>query len=269
MTTSAVYRHPPIAVVLLEVRHPVSELPAPALPLIKETLRDYTPIERVERTMGFEIAPNGQPIGAKESILPKFVSRDVHTAVTYRPDGVAIETTDYLGWEWFKQVAERALFARQEFAPVDGIERIGLRYVDEVRVPHSNGVLDWSDWVISDLLGPRKQVESLGLRLQEQQSVFQFQMPSPGMTFTLRCGIGTGAVVQSSDNLRRPQEPPRDGQFFLIDSDAAWVEPEGKIPEFDPSHILNVSEELHSPIKKMFEELITDKLREEVFNGSD
>lgn len=264
MDATPLYSNAPIAVVLLEVRHPLAELSSPAMTLLKTTLREHTPIERTETNVEFNIQTGER----KASTFRKLVSRDIHTAVTFRPDAVVVETTNYLGWKWFRAVAEAALRARQEVAPVDGVERVGLRYVDEIRVPQNTTPVDWADWVSGALLGPKDQVAALNLQMEQQQSVVQYRSPLPGHTFTLRYGAARGAVVQSTENLRRPKEPDG-GEFFLIDTDGAWVDTSGGIPEFDVDSILSVCDEIHSPIKRLFESLITDKLRSEVLNNAD
>ncbi|MGW4339031.1 TIGR04255 family protein [Rhodococcus koreensis] len=263
MDATPLYSNAPIAVVLLEVRHPTSELSNPAMALLKAELAHHVPIERVETIVEF----NFETAERNPTTLKKLVARDLHTSITFKPDAIVIESTKYRGWTWFRGLAEDVLQARHGVAPLDGIERIGLRYIDEVRVP-ADDPIDWSDWVSPALLGPRQEVAPLKLRLEQQQSVVQYGTPIPGQTFTLRYGVGQGAVVQSTDNLKRPKEPSG-GEFFLIDTDGAWTEITGGIPEFDVDSIIKVCDTIHSPIKQLFESLITDKLRKEVLNNED
>jgi hypothetical protein len=53
-----------------------------------------------------------------------------------------------------------------------GYERVGLRYVDEVRVP-VEGKTDWADWVHPSLLGARPD-EGVGLPLSDWRGVSRF-----------------------------------------------------------------------------------------------
>ena len=85
---------------------------------------------------------------------------------------------------------------------------------------------------------------------------------SPGITYTLRYGGGTGQAFTSSSNLKRRTEPS--GSFFLIDIDGAWHPSEDLIPEFSVSKIADTLNHLHEPISAIFESLITDRLRNEV-----
>ncbi|MCZ0915278.1 TIGR04255 family protein [Gordonia sp. JH63] len=264
MDDTPLYSNAPIAVVLLEIRHPASELSSPAVALLKKELAEHVPIERTETNFELNIETGER----RATTLRKLVARDLHAAVTFRTDAVVVEATDYRGWAWFRRLAEDALRARHEVAPLDGIERIGLRYIDEVRVPGQVPV-DWSEWVSPELLGPREQVAALGLFLEQQQSVVQYGTDSPGHTFTLRYGVGKGSVIQSTDSLKRLTEPPLGGEFFLMDTDGAWSDASGRIPEFDVSQIINICDKIHAPIKQLFESLITDRLRKEVLNNED
>lgn len=263
MQDTSIYPNAPIALVLLEVRHPPSDLSNPAVALLKKELASHVPIERNETIVDLNVETGER----HATVLRKLVARDLHTAVTFRTDSVVVETTDYRGWAWFRRLVGDVLRARHEVAPLDGSERIGLRYIDEIRVPDASPV-DWSKWVSSALLGPREQLADLGLILERQQSVVQYRTDTPGHTFTLRFGAGTGTVIQSTDNLKRPIEPSSNGEFFLVDTDGAWVDASGRIPEFDSESILGVCDSIHSPIKLMFESLITDRLRKEVLDDA-
>ncbi|WP_081005169.1 TIGR04255 family protein [Rhodococcus rhodochrous] len=262
MSAPSLYRNAPIALVILEVRHPRTEPPAgAALDVLKNALLEWTPIARQEQ--GFQLDLN---TGTQTPIFSqKLVSRDLHTAVTFRHEAIAIEAMSYKDWPRFRSLAEQVFRARQDIAPVDGVERIGLRYIDEIRVPTSPPIV-WADWVEQSLLGPSDMLAGLGLRAKQQQSIVEYTTETSGESFTLRYGAGRGSVIQSSPNLKRVNEPPEDGDFFLIDTDAAWSDVEGGIPEFNVENMLNILDRLHSPIKNMFEALITDKLREEVLD---
>lgn len=67
--------------------------------------------------------------------LNKLVGRDRRTAITFRSDAMTVEVTDYPGWERFRTIIHAMVAARQDVAAVDGCTRIGLRYINEVRVP--------------------------------------------------------------------------------------------------------------------------------------
>ncbi|TNB67202.1 TIGR04255 family protein [Arthrobacter sp. BB-1] len=261
VSSNEVYPHSPLALALVELRHPASEpLTVPALSAIKKALSSVTPIQRREDSMTLNIQTGTQEVAS----VPKFVSRDQQTAVTFRPDAVVVETTKYKSYESFRSLLETAAKARHGVDPLDAIERVGLRYVDEIRAPEDASI-SWEDWVSPKLLGPGVPASLPGLSIVQQQGITVFQSGTPGDSLTLRYGPLVGQAVGSTPNLVRPGV--FEGPFFLIDIDGAWTPPTGVIPEFDVEEILQVCDRLHSPIKDVFESLISEKLRNEVLRN--
>lgn len=258
MTDREIYPHAPIALVVAEIRHPVRrKLSAAEVEAIGVALRNVLPILRVEQVVDVELPSGKQQI----SHHPRFVSRSLHQSVTFRPDAVAVESTSYEGWEAFSALVATALHVRDDIAPLDGVERIGLRYIDELRVPSTNELTDWSEWVAPELLGPQELQGVLNAPIGESQGVAVVRTEH-GLSYTIRYGTGDGQAVSSSPNLVRPTEGS--GPFFLIDMDGAWQPGSPGIPEFDHSFVTTTLDALHLPIRSVFESLITDRLRQEV-----
>lgn len=47
--------------------------------------------------------------------------------------------------------------ARAQVSSIVGLERIGLRYILELRVPAGvDGRIEWSNWIDEQLLGPQR-----------------------------------------------------------------------------------------------------------------
>ena len=77
----------------------------------------------------------------------------------------------------------------------------------------------------------------------------------------LRYGAWEGFAVDPGGDLKRSSATP--GPFFLMDIDSFWI-PIGGVPEFDVKALLTICDELHTPVGRLFERLITDRLREEI-----
>lgn len=260
MPARPAYLNDALALVLVELRHPPTEPPArPALMILKEQLSAWTPI--LDREEGRQLN-----IGTGEQVsfsMPKLVGRDRHTAITFRPDALTLEVTDYPGWEAFKAIITAMVNARQDVAPVDGCLRIGLRYINEVRAPL--GGRGWAEWVERSLLGPQEQLTDLKLTVTAQQHAVQCDGSQAGETLTLRYGAAKGAVIPSIPTLHRLKEPTTaDEDFFLIDIDSAWSDPRNRIPPLEADLVDTIAERLHEPIGPLFESLITPDLRSRV-----
>lgn len=257
------YPNAPIALVIVEVRHPPATPFAPAQrQLLKKALADVTPIgggEQQSSVLG--------PAGLAGAAITRFTSRDQHLSVTYGNESISVESTSYPGWETFRSIVQAAIAARDDVAPVDGVLRIGLRYIDELRVP-AEGEPRWEDWVKPEVLGPSRLAGELGRRVTTHQGLMSVADPSTSDVHQIRYGQAVGQAVANGPLLRKDGNLERTGPYFLIDIDGSWTA-EGAIPEFDTQAILEVADRLHQPIGSMFENLITEKLRDEVLRAND
>lgn len=265
MEEREVYPNAPVVLVALEVRHPTTDQLTPAQRnKIKRRLSSHVPIMRTGQFQQLTVVQSlGGPAVAPEmraEEFPRYFSRDNTAAVSMRTEAVVVETTRYVRWEQLRALVADVLEVRQEIGGVDGVERVGLRYIDEIRV--SGGPeQDWTPWVDPTLLGPAPVGDELGLAAAHWQGISAFT-PGPERTVVLRYGPREGFAVDPGGDLKRSPSIP--GPFFLMDIDSFWTPSEG-IPEFDVKALLATCDELHAPVRKLFERLITGRLREEVF----
>jgi uncharacterized protein (TIGR04255 family) len=256
--------------VVAEIRHVEgAELSDDAISRLKASLTEVAPIARTEEVQRF-VASFGAPGFAdgsrQEAVkLRKFSSRDRQLTVTFGPEAITVETTAYQSWTWFRDIVKRALEARHELSPLDGLLRVGLRMVDEIRV--ANATEGWKRWIDASLLGPSDVVERLGYVTQTQQGVLQSSTGVPGRALVFRYGPGEGRAVVDSPTLVRPVAD-YSGEFFLLDFDSFEAPADQSIPEVRPAEIINTMDALHSESKELFEAVITQALRDEVLNAS-
>ena len=255
-----IYPHPPAALVAAEVRHTAAaSLTAEQESEIKGLIAEEFPLPQPIQTITLSIGMGAQSASPIQQAPPRFTNRDRTWAVTFGPQAIVVETTKHEGFAKLSRLVELVSSARHRVAPLDGLERLGLRYIDEIRVPEPDPV-DWTQWVNSSLLGPTGIAGSLGLTTVEYQAVARFQLSdNEGLNF--QYGPRQGHAVASGPLVRSPMPPP--SAFFLFDIDSFWMATEG-VPEFDPDRICALCDELHRPVTALFEQLITDRLRIEV-----
>lgn len=265
MEPREIYPNAPVVLAALEIRHP----PTPPLSVgivakLKHLLGDVVPLLRQATTTTVEFAlPAGRANEVTET-SPKFFSRDSSTAVTFRQDSLVVETTRYDRFERLQELCLRAVDARQDVDKIDGIDRVGLRYIDEVRIPDAGvDVATWRPWIHQSLLGPASIGEEHGLAASQLQAVMSFDA-APGRSLILRWGPRVGYAVDPGGDLKRTTTPP--GPYFLLDIDSFWVAID-QTPAVDRTWLSATCEDLHRPIRALFESLITDKLREDVLRN--
>ncbi|RPF23418.1 TIGR04255 family protein [Myceligenerans xiligouense] len=257
------YAQPPLVLVLAEVRHP--ETPAWTTAQIKEMKRlldDVLPIHEslVRNDVTISVVPGAASPTQSRVRFESFRSREGHTALTVGARSYSLETGVYDGWDNFRALLNRVTTARAEVGLPDGVNRLGLRYLNEVRLPQSAGAVpDWAEWLNSQVIAPLPNI--LGLEVNQQQAVVQYTTAEENDTLTLRYGAVNGPPAVNGP-IRR--DTPGPGHYFLLDTDAAWT-PSGT-PEFLPNTICQAADRLHNNVEPLFESVLTDGLRE-VFDG--
>ncbi len=261
MVDHKVYRNPAIAMVAVEVRHsgtdPVTEA---GYTTIKKMLRERWPVQLPAQDVTLDFGgATPAPVLVE---YRRFASRDRRSAIVIRPGMTTVETVGYKGWDDMRLAVQTALDVRAEVSEPSGYERVGLRYIDEVRIPYDDAVTDWAPWVHSSLLAAQPD-DGVDLPVSDWQGVCQFG-PTEGRSLVLRYGPRMGYAVEPNGPLRRPTMTT--GTFFLLDIDSFW-ETSGDVPDFDPQKLIARCDNLHVPVRKLFEGLITNKLREEVLDA--
>ncbi len=267
-----VYPRAPVAFVTVEVRFPGEAgqgIHSVVQRAFRDVLGDEWVIEQLtqqELTLGINIGgPPSQTVRAVN--IPRFTVRDRTSAVVLTTNSMTIETTRYGSWPGFRSVIERALRATADLVEPDGVARVGMRYVDEIRVPEAGESWSaWARWLSPGVLAPASEaMESAGYPPLTWTGATQYSI-GPGRQLVLRYGPQNGYAVNPSGPLRRPNPPPP-GPFFLLDFDSFW-EP-STIPVFDVEELLGTCDELRLPTRALFDQIVTDMLKDDVFRKDD
>lgn len=262
MTKREVYPNAPLVSVSFELRHPEAEALGPKQrSIFKELMRDMLPVMRSQQATVQKVefgAAGAVQVDTEE--FPKYFDRKSTIAASLLKGSTIVETTQYPGWPVFRNVVAAVCRARHQVSQIDGIERIGLRYLDEIRIPEIVAP-NWGDYLVSSLLGPSMEKDSdLSLSSWQGQALYG---PERGRSMVMRYATGEGFAVDPNADLRR-KTPVYPGKFFLLDLDSFWI-PESEVPEFSESIIAKTGDLLHAPVREMFEQCITERLRNEVF----
>ncbi|MEL0625388.1 TIGR04255 family protein [Salinibacterium amurskyense] len=262
MPTREIYPGAPLASVAFELRHPEAEPLAGALRSdLQKKLASRYPLMRSHRniTQSFELGPKGPESRSVVEEFPRFLDRRSSISASFTATSILLETSRYGGWDDFRSSIEYVCEIRNSLSPIYGVERLGLRYVDEVRVDDIEGNA-WGNWIHPSLLaGEMADSSGLPLRLWQGALVYGSE---PGQGLVLRYGPGDGYATDPNGELKR-QRPTAPGPFFLLDVDSFW-QPENDVPEYNIDAVLAQLDELHTPVREVFESSITDEYREKV-----
>jgi len=268
--THEVYPNAPLALVAVEVRFPEAPseraLPMPLQRSFRDLLGEAWVIEsRKVQQVEFALGPGGPGAQAvQQTVVPRFTLRDRTLAVALTDSSLTVETTNYRHYLDFRAVLERVFAAAAELLQPDGVARVGMRYIDEIRVA---GIVedcpaDWREWLDPSLLPPKlDEMVSEEYQPAAWDGAVRYVI-GPDRSLVLRYGARQGYAVQPRGSLNRPSAPPP-GPFFLLDFDSFW-EPLD-IPEFDPAGLIETCDVLRTPVRSLFDLVISDKLRRDVF----
>jgi uncharacterized protein (TIGR04255 family) len=266
MSVDAAYPNAPVALVTMEIRHPatdsLSESSSSSAEL-KRLLSEHLPIERQAQDVAWAMGAGGSPTPAAERFV-RYVNRDNTLAASMKTQAIVIETTAYTNFDALLDVVMRVIDARSQVSSLVGVERLGLRYVLEIRVPVGvDGRIEWSNWIAEPLLGPQR-IAPAGLSLTEWQGAAVYREAQPGKSMIVRYGPGVGQALDASYHLRRTM-PAQQGPFFLMDIDSFWT-PTGSIPEYDRNAVLTTFQDLYEPARTVFQEMLTNRLKDDLLS---
>nr|WP_232070659.1 TIGR04255 family protein [Mycobacterium lacus] len=262
MNDAEVSPNAPVALVTMEIRHPATDsLTESASRELKQLLADRLPIERQAQDVAWGMAPGGQPAPTADRFV-RYVNRDNTLAASLKTQAVVIETTAYSNFDALCDLVMHVVDARAQVSSIVGLERIGLRYILELRVPAGvDGRIEWSNWIDEQLLGPQRLTPG-GLFLTEWQGAAVYREPQPGKSLIVRYGPGVGQALDPNYHLRRVT-PAQTGPFFLLDIDSFWA-PGGSIPEYNRDALRTTFQDLYGPAQSVFQETITSRLKDEL-----
>jgi uncharacterized protein (TIGR04255 family) len=260
---TAPYPNDSLRWVAAEVRHPPIDEFATSIPTaFRDHIRDQFPIPEEQTQLSVSVGPAGP--SAQQVLQHRFVRRDRLMSVTVGRDAVTLETTEYAGWTSFSGLLVDVLRALEEGRRPDGIVRVGLRYIDEIRLPEPpENFQDWSGWLDDRLVAPF--MLNNELQLANGTVLLQYGEPPGYVTVFRAAPFAAGRTVQLGGALRMPVKTP-DGPYFLLDTDASWADPDGQIPEFASGRLAEILNDLHKTCSRLFEVSITDRLREAVLS---
>jgi uncharacterized protein (TIGR04255 family) len=227
---------------------------------IYDDLRDLVPIIPGSGPSPIEVAaPQGAISFTPRGGQTRMMNRGRTISVMVAPTALVVETTAYTRFEDFLEVVRRALEAAHKAVSFAGIQRVGLRYIDEIRVEGVQRPGDWDGYINSALLCATRL--DTDLRPERTEGRAEFEIDG-GHRTVMRFGAMTGRVVDPGGPLRVRRTS--EGSFFLIDLDSFWLPRDEDIPEFSVERVVETCTKLREPIRTLFEASITERLRNEV-----
>lgn len=176
----------------------------------------------------------------------QYVSEAQDWVATVAPDFFSLETLSYESWEDFRDRLDQLVRAVSEVLSPRLVQRVGLRYLDELRVPGITTAADWSGRISPSFLGAASDPE-VGASVTGIQQAVEMQGPNDTRV-TLR--HGTVRAV--------------DGQpAYLLDHDCYLKDS----TRFDAAFLRASYDQLHTLALAVFQRAITSDYYSQLKGG--
>jgi uncharacterized protein (TIGR04255 family) len=260
---SEVYPRAPVKFVAFAARFPL----APKLQhqenqeAVYERLVESYPLLEIINAVQVQV-----PIGFGGESLPglpqvpqklRMMNRERTRSVTIGPRIIALEFTDHESFPKLRELLVEVLGALVEVAAPAAMSGVALQYVDEIRHPSVEGARDWRGLLHDSLVGP---VDLLDAEVQETSAITVFRLTGAHEVRVVHGASPEGFAVDPNGPLR--VDPAGEGPFFRLDIASEWTAPAESVPPFTVDGVLDVADQLHAPVREVFENAITEKLRE-------
>jgi uncharacterized protein (TIGR04255 family) len=232
-----------LELVLCQIRFPVlHRFDDPSfLAKIQDALRERYPRTRQEEQLAIVVGPAG-PVQAPGATLWRYHDLEEEWSVVLQRDSAGLETTKYDQFEPFEDRLLELVDVLQH-AGVEVRERLGLRYVNELRHPEVETPADWRTMLNEDLLGI---VGGPQLEGELSHAVQEIRLTRDDGSFVLRHGY-VGDV-------------PGKAPFYLLDLDYF----DERAVRLDRSQVEAQLQGYHNMISKVWEMSLDKPMRQEL-----
>jgi uncharacterized protein (TIGR04255 family) len=228
----------PLKSMLCQMRFPVQgDFSMATASRIHNRLTKHFPRLLEEPQAALLLGPNG--VQTQTSTAFRLTTFDQQWSVVLTQDAVTLETTAYIDWPNFKERFEEVLAAVQTVVSLSSRERIGLRYVNEIRP--GGAPVDWSKYVKPELLG---WLANASLTEQLFHHLAEARFAATEWQMILRYGIVNRAAGPSGESL----------PFYLLDIDCSDARPE----PFDSAKTLEDISIFNDAIWRLFHWSLSD-----------
>ena len=234
------------------------------LDAIAIALESRLPIVEQVSGMGMEEAGPGLP----PRMVPQtgvVLRNPEHTeSLTLTSWSLTFETTDYQGFGDFEAGALSAVRAFLDANVRPAVKRIGLRYINEIRVPEPvTDARGWRGWIDPALLGAAS-VATGDLPIRAVQGAAAFDLGNGGGLNVGYAALSQGTVMNSQLLVRQPF---KDGPAFVLDLDGYCEYGEGVVAQLNEELVADLLSAVHSHIGAAFQRSISDQART-LFRGN-
>src|SRR5215212_5174263 len=179
----------------------------------QERIRGLYPLLSVGHQVEFSLSLGG----IQQQELPnrsfQFTDSEQRWTITLSANSLSLETRHYTDVNEFVERLLTVVTAAKESFGLSVRERVGLRYINEIRHPVANTPAAWRPLIRSELLGPLAD-DHIAHNIVSASQQLSFEMPEGRLT------LHHGYIPQGTTVGTIPETKPPEGPFYLLDLDA-------------------------------------------------
>jgi len=223
----------------------------------QDRVRERYPYFFVGQQVEFLLGPQGVAQQPAQASNWQFKDIEQNWTITITTNAVTLETRRYTSISDFVDRMAEAVLAAKEVFGITVQQRVGLRYVNEIRHSEVEKPSDWRQFMNLALLGPLSDdavADSIESTAQE------LRLTTSDGSLILRHGATRGTTVALEPGTVAPE-----GEFYLLDIDA--FNEEGR--ELDVRALGELVKSYNSTIYSLFRWSMNDQLFEHLRSGED
>jgi uncharacterized protein (TIGR04255 family) len=183
------------------------------------------------------------------------------TAVATLSSGrLSLETTSYSNFVEFRELMLLCCRSVGDAGVTPALQRVGLRYIDEIRVPDA-AVQDarrWDRWIDSRLVG-HLTIGPQSAQVQQAEGVVAYRLPESGLNIRF-AALPRGAVISPAALVRH--EFNADQPLFVLDFDGYQEFGGPDVTLMSVEVIARTLDAVHAPTGEAFQSSITEEARQ-------
>lgn len=180
------------------------------------------------------------------------------------PDSLTYETTKYSDFDDLLKIIAKACEALIESMAKPQLRRIGLRYIDEIRVPDPiTDIRQWAKWIAPQLTAPLEVgPDDMIARVTEGIATYDL---GDGRGLNIRHAALNQEPIVASSYLKRPTHSA--GPFFVLDFDGFRDFSTAEAAQMTSALVTENLAAVHEHCGAAFQRSITDAARD-LFRGA-
>lgn len=221
-------------------------------------LEERFPFAEALQQANFNLTIGGGPPQIQERLGVVLKNANSTASLTTMSESLTYETTAYDSFEGLLEAVTSASEALVAAKVRPALQRVGLRYIDEVRVPEAvSDVRHWSRWVNERLVG-HLEVGPEDYPATSTQTVSTYDL-GEGRGLNIRCAALNQGTIVVPQHLRRP--PVESGPFFVLDFDGFQDFTNLDVVQLSANIVGDALSAVHVPCGTAFQRCITDEAR--------